>query len=99
MLVCHESTTDVSAVLLVNTSRTLYTPRIAVVICLSEDEKREFVHAWAKDYDTAGFKRIDDWAQVPNSNVNNDGNPNLDNNDAENDNNARLAARCMKCLR
>ncbi len=38
-------------------------------------------------------KRIDDWSYVPNSNVNDDGKPNLNNSNAENDNDARVLVR------
>jgi hypothetical protein len=38
-------------------------------------------------------KRIDDWSYVPNSNVNDDGKPNLNNSDTENDNDARVLVR------
>lgn len=38
-------------------------------------------------------KRIDDWSNVPNSNVNDNGKPNLNNSNAENDNNARVLVR------
>ncbi len=38
-------------------------------------------------------KRIDDWSNVPNSNVNDNGKPNLNNSDAENDNDARVLVR------
>ena len=40
-----------------------------------------------------GILRLDRWLNVPDSYVNNDGKPNLNNSDAENDNNARLAVR------
>ena len=38
-------------------------------------------------------KRIDDWSNVPNSNVNDNGKPNLNNSNAENDNDARVLVR------
>lgn len=38
---------------------------------------------------------MDRWPIVPNSYVNNDGNPNLNNSNAENENDARLAVWCM----
>lgn len=38
---------------------------------------------------------LDGWPHVPNSYVNDDGKPNLDNSNAENDNDARVAVRCM----
>ena len=44
-------------------------------------------------------KRIDDWSYVPNSNVNDDGKPNLNNSDTENDNDARVLVRIKAVLR
>lgn len=38
-------------------------------------------------------KRIDSWSNVPNSNVNDDGKPNLNDSNAENDNDARVLVR------
>ncbi|MEI7522496.1 MAG: hypothetical protein WCJ86_03440 [Candidatus Saccharibacteria bacterium] len=38
-------------------------------------------------------KRIDDWSNVPNSYVNDNGKPNLNNSDADNDNDARVSVR------
>ena len=38
---------------------------------------------------------VDKWSNVPNSYVNNDGKPNLNNSNAENDNDARLAVRYL----
>lgn len=43
-------------------------------------------------------KRIDDWLNVPNSNVNDNGEPNLNNSDAENDNDARVLVRIKVLL-
>ena len=37
--------------------------------------------------------RIDSWSNVPNSYVNDDGKPNLNNSNAENDNDARVLVR------
>ncbi len=37
---------------------------------------------------------VDGWSIVPNSYVNNDGKPNLNNSDVDNDNDVRLAVRC-----
>ena len=42
--------------------------------------------------------RIDSWSNVPNSYVNDDGKPNLNNSNAENDNNARLLVRIKVLL-
>lgn len=44
-------------------------------------------------------KRIDSWSNVPNSYVNDDGKPNLNNSNAENDNNARVLVRIKAVLR
>lgn len=38
-------------------------------------------------------ERIDSWSNVPNSYVNDDGKPNLNNSNVQNDNNARLSVR------
>ena len=43
-------------------------------------------------------KRIDSWSNVPNSYVNDDGKPNLNNSNAENDNNARVLVRIKVVL-
>lgn len=37
--------------------------------------------------------RLDDWSNVPNSYVNDDGKPNLNNSNADNDNDARVSVR------
>jgi|GEM_PF-3272770 len=39
---------------------------------------------------------VDRWPVVPNSYVNNDDKPNLNNSDADNQNDDRLAARCVR---
>lgn len=39
------------------------------------------------------YKRIDDWSKLPNSYVNDDGKPNLNNSDADNQNDGRVSVR------
>ena len=43
--------------------------------------------------------RIDSWLNVPNSYVNDNGKPNLNNSNAENDDNARVLVRIEICRR
>lgn len=40
--------------------------------------------------------RIDDWQNVPNSYVNDDGKPNFNNSNAENENDGRVVARVRR---
>lgn len=44
------------------------------------------------------MERIDDWLNVPDSYVNDDGQPNLDNSDVQNDNDGRVSVRCEKTI-
>ena len=80
--------------LAVGTIRTFYIPRM--LLLPGQDaalkNKNPSVCRWCI-LKAAGLKRLDSSAVVPNSNVNNNGKPNLNNSNVSNDNDARVAVK------
>ncbi len=95
-------------ILVVSTTRTFYTPRILSsggllgfrggLKNIKETISAEMVERFWKKVQRLGV-RLDGWSNVPNSNVNDNGEPNLNNSNADNDNNARVAVRYERLFR